>query len=99
MSPLRMARMPPKSRPSQRRPSGAAAMPSMSGSPLAALTAAETAANTEDVHIAAVYKADGSVTMAIPTQPTSGAQALSITLEPLPSDGSTPDGPRMLTSV
>jgi hypothetical protein len=46
-----------------------------------------------------VPAADGSVTMAIPTQPTSGAQALSITLEPLPSDGSTPDGPRMLTSV
>jgi hypothetical protein len=46
-----------------------------------------------------VPAADGSVTMAIPTQPTSGAQALSITLEPLHSDGSTPDGPRMLTSV
>lgn len=46
-----------------------------------------------------VPNADGSVSMPIPTEPTSGAQTLSITLEPLHSDGSTPDGPRMLTSV
>ncbi|TVS05825.1 MAG: hypothetical protein EA413_06440 [Cyanobium sp. PLM2.Bin73] len=42
---------------------------------------------------------DGSVVMPIPTQPTSGAQALSITLEPLSTDASTPDGPQLLTSV
>lgn len=46
-----------------------------------------------------VPDADGSVTMPIPTEPTSEAQALSITLEPLHTDGSTPDGPRLLTSV
>jgi hypothetical protein len=46
-----------------------------------------------------VPNADGSVVMPIPTQPTSGAQALSITLEPLSTDASTPDGPELLTSV
>jgi hypothetical protein len=46
-----------------------------------------------------VPNADGSVAMPIPTQPSSEAQSLSITLEPLHPDGSTPDGPRLLTSV
>ncbi|MGB5136576.1 MAG: anti-sigma factor [Prochlorococcaceae cyanobacterium] len=46
-----------------------------------------------------VPNADGSVAMPIPTQPSSEAQSLSITLEPLQPDGSTPDGPRLLTSV
>jgi anti-sigma-K factor RskA len=46
-----------------------------------------------------VPNADGSVAMPIPTQPSSEAQSLSITLEPLHSDGSTPDGPRLLTSA
>jgi anti-sigma-K factor RskA len=46
-----------------------------------------------------VPNTDGSVAMPIPTQPTSEAQTLSITLEPLDTDGSTPDGPRLLTSV
>ncbi|MCP9802396.1 anti-sigma factor [Cyanobium sp. T1G-Tous] len=46
-----------------------------------------------------VPNADGSVAMPIPTQPSSQAQALSITLEPLQPDGSTPDGPELLTSV
>ena len=46
-----------------------------------------------------VPKADGSVAMPIPTQPSSEAQSLSITLEPLHPDGSTPDGPRLLTSA
>jgi hypothetical protein len=46
-----------------------------------------------------VPNADGSVAMPIPTQPSSEAQSLSITLEPLNPDGSTPDGPRLLTSV
>jgi hypothetical protein len=45
---------------------------------------------------------DGSVAMPIPTQPSSQAQALSITLEPLPTDGTVgtePHGPQLLTSV
>lgn len=46
-----------------------------------------------------VPNADGSVAMPIPSQPSSAAQSLSITLEPLRPDGSTPDGPRLLTSV
>jgi hypothetical protein len=46
-----------------------------------------------------VPNADGSVAMPIPSQPSSAAQSLSITLEPLSPDGSTPDGPRLLTSV
>jgi hypothetical protein len=46
-----------------------------------------------------VPNADGSVAMPIPTQPSSEAQSLSITLEPLHPDGSTPDGPRLLTSA
>ncbi|MFO7629900.1 MAG: anti-sigma factor [Prochlorococcaceae cyanobacterium] len=46
-----------------------------------------------------VPNADGSVVMPIPTQPTSGAQALSITLEPLRPDAGTPHGPQLLTSV
>lgn len=46
-----------------------------------------------------VPNADGSVVMPIPSQPTSAAQALSITLEPLRTDASTPDGPQLLTSV
>jgi hypothetical protein len=46
-----------------------------------------------------VPNADGSVAMPIPSQPSSAAQSLSITLEPLRTDGSTPDGPRLLTSV
>jgi hypothetical protein len=46
-----------------------------------------------------VPNTDGSVAMPIPTQPSSEAQSLSITLEPLHPDGSTPDGPRLLTSV
>jgi hypothetical protein len=43
--------------------------------------------------------ADGSVAIPIPTQPSSEAQAVSITLEPLRNDGSYPDGPQLLTSV
>ncbi|MFU8883824.1 MAG: anti-sigma factor domain-containing protein [Cyanobacteriota bacterium] len=46
-----------------------------------------------------VPNADGSVLMPIPTQPTSEAQGLSITLEPLRPDASTPHGPQLLTSV
>jgi hypothetical protein len=46
-----------------------------------------------------VPNADGSVAMPIPSQPSSTAQSLSITLEPLRPDGSTPDGPQLLTSV
>ncbi len=46
-----------------------------------------------------VPNADGSVLMPIPSQPTSEAQGLSITLEPLRPDASTPDGPELLTSV
>ena len=46
-----------------------------------------------------VPNADGSVLMPIPTQPTSEAQGLSITLEPLRPDAGTPHGPQLLTSV
>jgi hypothetical protein len=46
-----------------------------------------------------VPDADGVVAMPIPSQPSSEAQALSITLEPLDPDGSQPSGTQLLTSV
>lgn len=46
-----------------------------------------------------VPNADGTVSMPIPSQPTSEAQILTITLEPLLPDGSVPKGPQLLTSV
>lgn len=46
-----------------------------------------------------VPDADGSVAMPIPTEPSSHARALSISLEPLQPDGAVPEGPRVLTSV
>lgn len=46
-----------------------------------------------------VPNADGTVSMPIPSQPTSKAQILTITLEPLLPDGSVPKGPQLLTSA
>ncbi|MCU0529281.1 MAG: anti-sigma factor [Cyanobium sp. Prado107] len=46
-----------------------------------------------------VPNADGSVAMPIPTQPSSEAESLTITLEPLRPDDSEPSGAQLLTSV
>ncbi|MCP9927732.1 anti-sigma factor [Cyanobium sp. CH-040] len=46
-----------------------------------------------------VPDADGSVAMPIPTQPSSEAESLTITLEPLRPDDSEPSGAQLLTSV
>lgn len=46
------------------------------------------------------YEAMGaSVTMPIPSQPSSAAHSRRITLEPLSPDASRPDGPELLTRV
>ncbi len=46
-----------------------------------------------------VPNAAGRVEMPIPSHPSSEARSLSITLEPLRTDGTKPDGPQLLTSV
>jgi hypothetical protein len=46
-----------------------------------------------------VPDAAGRVEMPIPSHPSSEARSLSITLEPLRTDGTEPDGPQLLTSV